>query len=210
MSRKAYHIKLCWGIEKGECHNLLQKDPSLKHDLESVLEASGWPECLLDNLQREIKPLDQFSISISGCPNGCSRPQIADLGLLQAQVPEVQHKVCTGCGECATACREGAIDVQSGVAEIDPQQCLWCGVCVRSCPEWAIIPRKQGYRVQVGGKLGRHPRLAEELPGIQSKDQMLQILEGCLELHKKHYQPGIRFCRVVAEQGAAQVWRSGA
>ncbi|MFP4393027.1 MAG: 4Fe-4S dicluster domain-containing protein [Desulfohalobiaceae bacterium] len=205
MSRKAYRIKLCWGLEKGECPNLLQNDPDLKHDLESVLEASGWPECLLDNLQREIKPLDQFSISISGCPNGCSRPQIADLGLLQAQVPQVQHKLCTGCGECAAACREGAIDVQSGVAEIDPKWCLWCGVCVRFCPEGAIFPRQQGYRVQVGGKLGRHPRLADELPGIRFRSQVLDILAGCLQLQQRFYRPGLRFGQLIAELGSGRI-----
>ncbi|MGM0424242.1 MAG: 4Fe-4S binding protein [Thermodesulfobacteriota bacterium] len=206
MSRKAYRIKLCWGIEKGECPNLLQKDADLQQDLEAVLEASGWPQMLAANLQREIKPLDQFSVSVSGCPNGCSRPQIADLGLLQAKHPEVLQETCTGCGECAQVCREGAIDADTGVARIDSELCLSCGACIRSCPEQALFASSQGYRVQVAGKLGRHPRLAEELPGIQNKDQMLQILEGCLELHKRHYQPGIRFGQVIAEQGAGQVW----
>ncbi len=57
MSRKAYRIKLCWGIEKGECPNLLQKGPHLEHDLESVLEASGWPEYLLDNYPALVSSL---------------------------------------------------------------------------------------------------------------------------------------------------------
>jgi dissimilatory sulfite reductase (desulfoviridin) alpha/beta subunit len=134
MTRKAYRIKLCWGIESRECPNVLDPDASLKQDLESVLETSGWPECLSKALQREIKPLDQFSVSVSGCANGCSRPQIADFGLLQAQHPEVDSERCTGCGQCAQVCREGAIDLDSGIARIDAGRCLSCGVCIRSCP----------------------------------------------------------------------------
>ena len=92
-----------------------------------------------------------------------------------------------------------------GVAWIDPESCLSCGVCLRACPEGALSPQMEGYRVQVGGKLGRHPRLGDELPGIQARDQMLKILKQCLELHQKSYWPGRRFGQVVAEQGILQL-----
>ncbi|MFW5818919.1 MAG: 4Fe-4S binding protein [Desulfovermiculus sp.] len=209
MSRKAYRLKFCWGVESRECPNVLDPDASLKQDLESVLETSGWPECLAGALSREIKPLDQFSISVSGCPNGCSRPQIADFGLLQAKYPEVDPGKCTGCAECERACREGAIDLESGVARINPELCLSCGVCIRTCPEQALFPARQGYRVQVGGKLGRHPRLAEELHGIYSREEVLVILKRCLALYQKHYRPGVRFGQVVAEKGIGRIMQSG-
>ena len=208
MTAKAYRIKLCWGLEKGECPNLLDPDPGLKQDLESVLESSGWPQCLRGSLQRDIKPLDQFLVSVSGCPNGCSWPQIADFGLLQAQHPQVIVERCTGCGECQDACREGAIDLETDVARINPKDCLSCGRCIRACPEQALKPVQQGYRIQMGGKLGRHPRLAEELPHIQTREQMLQILDRCLALHQKHYRPGVRFGQVVAEQGIGRIVQS--
>jgi dissimilatory sulfite reductase (desulfoviridin) alpha/beta subunit len=205
MTRKSYRIKWCWGIESGECPNLLFQEPELTQDLQSVIEKSGWPELLVRSLSREIKPLDQFSISVSGCPNGCSRPQIVDFGLLQARRPRVSDDACTGCGECVQACREKAADVQTGVARIDPEICLSCGVCLRACPEGALTPEIEGYRVQVGGKLGRHPRLGDELPGIQARDQMLEILKQCLELHQKSYRPGRRFGQVVAEHGVEEL-----
>lgn len=206
MDRKAWRIKLCWGIESGECPNVLVPDANLKKDLEAVVQASGWPQCLAGALQREIKPLDQFSISVSGCPNGCSRPQITDFGLLQAQHPNMDAEKCTGCGECARVCREGAIDLDTGTARIHSDYCLSCGVCIRNCPDQALYATRQGYRVQVGGKLGRHPRLAEELPGIQSRDRMLHILANCLRMHQKHYRPGVRFGQVVSEQGVGSLY----
>ena len=205
MSKKSYRIKLCWGLESGDCRNLVFPGTDLYQGLESILEESGWPECLARNLSREIKPLDQFSISVSGCPNGCSRPQIADFGLIQASYPEVVVDLCSGCGECVRVCREGAINLQNGVAVINSDLCLSCGKCLESCPENALSPSTSGYRVQVGGKLGRHPRLAEELSCISSRQEVLHILANCLQLHQEYYLPGVRFGQVVSEQGVERI-----
>jgi dissimilatory sulfite reductase (desulfoviridin) alpha/beta subunit len=35
----------------------------------------------------------------------------------------------------------------------------------------------------VGGKLGRHPQLGRELEGIFSKEQVLAIVERCLNIY---------------------------
>jgi dissimilatory sulfite reductase (desulfoviridin) alpha/beta subunit len=51
----------------------------------------------------------------------------------------------------------------------------------------------KGYRVQVGGKLGRHPRLAVELPGVYDHTTVLEIVRTCLSLYKKKNQMGERF-----------------
>jgi len=205
-NKASYRISLCCGIKESECPNLIYQDQNLYQDLEAVLLNSGWPQCLEEKLDRQIKPLDQFSISVSGCPNGCSRPQIADFGLIQAEHPAVIEDACTGCAECAQVCKEAAIDLQTGVASVDPGYCLYCGHCIRACPEGALYSVVKGYRVQVGGKLGRHPRLGDELPGIKSRDQVLQILEVCLEMHTRYYRSGIRFGQVMAEQGLERLY----
>lgn len=205
MSRKTYRITLCCGVQNGDCRNLVLRNTNLYQKLESVLESSGWPDYLISNLSREITPLDQFFISVSGCPNGCSRPQIADFGLLQALYPRVEEDSCTGCGECVHACREGAIYLEESIAEINPELCLACGKCVEACPEHVLYPNALGYRVQVGGKLGRHPRLADELPDIKSEQEVLNILANCLQKHQRCYRPGLRFGQVVAEQGLGHI-----
>ena len=205
MNGHAYRIKLCWGLESGQCPNLVDQAEGLKDHVQSVLDRSGWPQCLAERLQRKVKPLDQFSVSVSGCPNGCSRPQIADFGLLMAERPRVDVDVCTGCGACAQVCREGAVRILGEKACIDTETCLSCGACARSCPEQALSPEQQGFRVQVGGKLGRHPQLARELAGIRGAGEMLGILNACLGLHQEHYRPGVRFGQVMREQGMASI-----
>ena len=82
MIKRAFRIKCCWGLESGKCPNLLLPDPDLKSAFEAICEHSDWAERLRERLSREFRPLDQFSISVSGCPNGCSRPQIVDFGFI--------------------------------------------------------------------------------------------------------------------------------
>jgi dissimilatory sulfite reductase (desulfoviridin) alpha/beta subunit len=48
----------------------------------------------------------------------------------------------------------------------------------------------------LGGKLGRHPRLAEELPGLYSDDDVAKILEVCLDVYKKKSKHGKRFAEI--------------
>jgi dissimilatory sulfite reductase (desulfoviridin) alpha/beta subunit len=38
-----------------------------------------------------------------------------------------------------------------------------CELCVRACPTGTLLSEEAGYKVTVGGKLGRHPHLADTL-----------------------------------------------
>jgi dissimilatory sulfite reductase (desulfoviridin) alpha/beta subunit len=64
------------------------------------------------------------------------------------------------------------------------------------CPTGTLATGERGYRVLLAGKLGRHPRLAEELPGIYQEDEVLSILEGCLDYYKKRSKHGERFADI--------------
>jgi MinD superfamily P-loop ATPase len=52
----------------------------------------------------------------------------------------IREADCTGCGECLSLCRFGAVRRWDGAAvcAIDPLSCEGCGVCVRFCPAQAI------------------------------------------------------------------------
>ena len=51
--------------------------------------------------------------------------------------------------------------------------------------------------MQLGGKLGRHPQLARELPGIYDAATVLDIVNACIQLYKDKNQKGERFGEIL-------------
>ena len=58
------------------------------------------------------------------------------------------------------------------------------------CEQSALVPVSTGYRVVVGGKLGRHPRLGRELAGVFAPEEALDVLAKALEFMMEHYRYG--------------------
>ncbi len=56
---------------------------------------------------------------------------------------------CIGLGSCVSACKFGAISVETGVAKVDPEKCTACGACAAKCPKKIIrvIPADAVYYV---------------------------------------------------------------
>ncbi len=100
---------------------------------------------------------------------------------------------CTGCGTCAKACPQGAIELVTATNQIDSKYevetyrvdtgyCIQCGLCVEACPYNALFMgysyRRAKYRraeiVQSGDEMLEsperpasgyfHPEIAENLP----------------------------------------------
>lgn len=201
----AFAVTACRGPQGCE-HRAL--DPGdLPRRLAAELEATGFAEGLARLLGRPPKRHEQFTVSVSCCPNACSRPQIADVGLIAAQRPKADPSCCTRCGACQDACREQAVVLlPSGQLDaIDEGSCLACGACIAVCPAGALSPGRSGWRVQLGGRLGRHPRLAEELPGLHSADQAVEFTLRAARYFLAHARPGQRLGDLVARHGAKAV-----
>lgn len=45
---------------------------------------------------------------------------------------------CMGLGDCARACPNNAVCIESGIARINTKQCVGCGLCVKACPNSVI------------------------------------------------------------------------
>jgi anaerobic sulfite reductase subunit C len=147
----------------------------------------------------------EFRVSVSDCPNACSRPQIVDLGLIGACEPRVSGGLCTECGECVEVCQEKAILLKDGMPRIDESKCVFCGQCIRLCPTGALEECRSGYRILVGGKLGRHPRLGTELPGIYTREGVFQLVDRCMYHYQRHCLKGERLGEILERTGVGDL-----
>ncbi len=61
-------------------------------------------------------------------------------------VPRIDSRWCTSCGDCAGACRFGALAVLGKEVLLLPELCHGCGTCSAACPMGAITetPREIG------------------------------------------------------------------
>jgi len=178
---RGYRVEQCFG--PSGCPNRAADSSSLAGEIESLLQKKDVLGFLHRSLGREkVKPHHEFRVSIAECPNACSRPQIFDVGIIGARQPDVHRESCTLCGACVDVCREGAVSLDDAGPSIDPESCLKCGQCVDVCPAGSIFDARQGFRVQIGGRLGRHPRLAREIPGVFSAEKVLLLLKRCTDL----------------------------
>jgi dissimilatory sulfite reductase (desulfoviridin) alpha/beta subunit len=200
---KGYQVETCFG--PSGCPNRAVVSDGFAQKVEERIARRNLKSFLQGKVNGPLKMHHEFRVCISDCPNACSRPQIADLGLIGARRPQISEEECIQCGACVEACREGAILLAGKWPVLDLEKCISCGQCITACPTRTLQEDKKGFRIQVGGKLGRHPRLAEELPGIHSPEEALQILDRCLDHYQKHCRNGERFGEVLERTGIEEV-----
>ncbi len=200
---KGYQIETCFG--SGGCPNRAHAGDGLMQKLEALLAE----ENLLDFLKKEVKgPLKyhhEFRITLADCPNACSQPQIKDIGIIGACVPEITQTPCSQCEACVEACREQAVSLSDESPVIRFDRCLSCGKCIQVCPTGTLGDGVKGYRVLLGGKLGRHPQLARELPGVFSEDAVLSIVKDCLSFYRTRSKGGARFSEILSEKAFEEI-----
>ena len=188
-------IKVCRGASS--CPRAVtDADPS--RDIEAVMARSGWSGFLHSGVGT-IRHHHQFRVAVSSCPNGCTQPHIADFALVAFAGIGLSPEACTGCGQCVEACAENALDLEGGI-RLDPSACLGCAACARVCPEGALTVTATGWRVLLGGKLGRHPRLAHELGVFDTADAMT-VLEKVLATLMSRGRAGQRLGDLITDMG---------
>jgi anaerobic sulfite reductase subunit C len=198
---KGHQLEACFG--PGGCPNRAMVDNDLAGELEGLLASKKIRDFLKTRVKGPLKMHHEFRVSVSDCPNACSRPQISDIGVIGAARPGVSGEECSRCRACVEVCREGAVELASGENRplLDLDRCVSCGQCIRICPTGALEADAQGYRILLGGKLGRHPQLATELDGIFSPEQVLSIVEQCIDHYLSENRDGERFGEILNRTG---------
>ena len=203
--KKGFRIETCFGGTK--CPNRIHETQYLVDLMVKGFEAENLLGFLQEHIQEPIKYHHEFKVSISDCPNACSRPQIKDMVIIGAILPKVADIPCNACEACSAKCKENAIEVniESKYPVIDFNLCVRCGQCVKICPTHTLAVGEKGFRIQVGGKLGRHPKLGTELPGLYNEEEVVSILSKCISFYKIQGANGERFGHIIARLGMDEI-----
>ena len=70
--------------------------------------------------------------------------------MAQRKIIQIDDEKCDGCGLCASACTEGAIQIRDGKAKLVSEiYCDGLGACLGECPQGALtITERCGYVLQ--------------------------------------------------------------
>ena len=194
---KGYQIETCFG--PSGCPNRAIISDQLIARIGTEVAKEDLLGFLKRSVKGDLKFHHEFRIALADCPNACSQPQIKDIGIIGACAPVVSDEPCSLCEACVEACKEDAIliDTEKEVPVIDDDRCLKCGKCMPVCPTGTLVEGPKGYREQLGGKLGRHPQLAKELPGIYDENRVMEIVRDCLRFYKNKSKKGERFGHIL-------------
>lgn len=195
---RGYEVSACFGADG--CPNVACSTAALVKDIELIFQKADIRGFLKKTAEGDLKFHHEFRVSVSDCPNACSRPQIVDIGIIGAAIPGISDEPCTRCMACVEACRENAIVLEADQPTplINMELCLMCKQCIRVCPTKSLEEKQNGFRVFIGGRLGRHPRLAMEMAGLKTHAEVLAIVQNCIAFYKKNSKKGQRFSQILS------------
>lgn len=207
MADRRTQVEACRGCGGG-CRNALIDTAGLARQIEAVLDAlpADTLHALLPEAARN--PHRRLRVALAACPNACTQPQIRDIGLIASVRPKAVRSNCTGCGRCAAVCREGAIRIDKRRARLLAAKCIGCGQCGKVCGVGAIEMDEPQLRILVGGRMGRHPRFAMELPLAVHPSEAAQAVAGLLELMVRHAGAGASFSTIAEKVGTSRLGKA--
>ncbi len=199
---RTYEVKVC-GLS--DCPRRLYDVQVLAEKMVKVIAKSRVPESVVARVKGPILRHHRLMVSISGCPNSCSQPQIADFGVQGRARPIIGPGDCTNCGNCVRVCREEAVEISSSEPVLDASRCIDCGDCAAVCPTRALIIGELGYSVLAGGKLGRHPQLAQTLFDFANEELLLDCLQTICEIFSDDLKQNERLADAVNRIGVDDI-----
>jgi Pyruvate/2-oxoacid:ferredoxin oxidoreductase delta subunit len=99
--------------------------------------------------------------------------------MAQRNIVKIDEEKCTGCGLCAKACAEGAIEIVDGKAKLVSEiYCDGLGACIGECPEDAITIEKreaaefdeEATKAHLAAQKGSPTQAGFVCPGLAAQD----------------------------------------
>ena len=146
----------------------------------------------------------KFKIAVGGCPNNCVKPDLNDLGIVGARIPQYDMEKCRGCKKCQleAACPIHAAKLVDGKLVIDAEACNNCGRCVGKCPFHCNDEGVYGWKIYVGGRWGKKVAHGQMLGKIfTDKQEVLDTVEKAILLFRSEGIPGERFADTISRIG---------
>lgn len=145
----------------------------------------------------------KFKISFAGCHSDCTRAKNADIGFVGEVEPKWDEKKCIGCGLCAKACLERAIvsEKETGQPVYTLSKCIFCGDCIKTCPTSAWHHGRVGCGLYVGGRWGRHPRMADFISHLFPLKNIMPVIRRTIEWYIKNGQKRERIGNTIDRVG---------
>lgn len=185
-------MNICGGIRG--CKRTFFDDMEIAKLFYRVLEESNILRTIEET--RGTRRNSSIKAAISGCPNSCSRPQVQDLSIVGYNKPKLTDQECIKCGKCEKECVLDLITVNENI-NINMDECIGCGKCISACPTGSIDKGEEGYRILVGGRLGKDPSLARIYGEFTNLKDLENGLEEVLEKFKKCLENGVRFSDIL-------------
>jgi dissimilatory sulfite reductase (desulfoviridin) alpha/beta subunit len=198
-------VSACHGQAVG-CRNPVLNTEEWKTAIEEWAARTGLSERIRARVPGDTLFMHhKVKFSISGCPNGCSRPQIADFGFAGTLTPCFSREGCAGCGACAEACPDKALSMADGFPVRDPEKCQGCLCCARACAAGCVSHAGRGARLLAGGKLGRHPHLGDMAGVFETPGEALAVVERIVDLYLAKAVSEERFATWWTREGAEEI-----
>jgi dissimilatory sulfite reductase (desulfoviridin) alpha/beta subunit len=143
----------------------------------------------------------KFKIAVTGCPASCMKVQENDFGIMGFAEPVLSEENCVTCGRCEKACEMSAITIDKDSPFLDMNKCVSCGLCVKICRKDALRIKEEGFRIFVGGKVGKRPRMGDELLRTEDLDLVFDILEKSVEFYRENALGGERLGDIIDRCG---------
>jgi len=160
----------------------------------------------LDEKYYKVETPHKFKMGVTGCPHNCAKASENDLSLMGGILPKWSSKGCIHCDLCVNICPTTAIYKENNKYKLDLEKCINCSLCTASCPTSTWLVKAKGFKLLIGGTMGKIPRIASQLKElIVDREELNKLMEASLKYYQKHGRKKERFAQTIERIGLAKV-----